>query len=221
MSEEMKDNINEEIAQEEQKQEVDYKSLYEQTKNDLDAIIAKKDELLGETKRAKAARQEVLQKMQELEAQKAENMQKNGEFKELWQSEQNRAKELEQQLNAFKQNIRQEKVTNNAMKIANELANGRAENADLLSVFVGQSLNEYADEMGNIDESVVESVIKQFKQDKRYAPLLGGSRATGGGAVGGKPGNPQRSEISRREFDALNAEQKMEFMRKGGKTFDE
>jgi chromosome segregation ATPase len=215
----MSDNENNEVNQEQQ--EVDYKALYEDAKKDLDSLVAKKDELLGETKKAKQAKNEMLEKMQELENQKAQDMQQNGEFEKLWQSEQHRAKELEGKLNEFKSKVRQEKVNTMSLKVANDLSKGKAENAELLSVFIGQSLNEYADDLGNIDANVLDSVKKQFLADKKYAPLLGGSMATGGGAVGGKPGSAQRSEISRREFDQMNPADRMEFIKKGGRTFDE
>lgn len=209
------ENLNQEV--ESQKAEVDYKALYEQTKTDLDSLVAKKDELLGETKRAKAAKHEVLQKMQQLEEQKMQSMQKNGEFETLWKSEQQRAHDLEQQLSGFKQNIRNEKINNKATQIANSLAKGKPENAELLKVFVEQSLNEYADELGAVGDDITESITQQFKQDKKYAPLLGGSMATGGGAVGGKPGNSSRSEITRNEFDRLPQEKRMKFIKSGGR----
>jgi hypothetical protein len=203
-----------EIVEEQAAAELDYKALYEQSQVDLSSLAAKKDELLGETKKAKAAKAEAQAKI-------LADAQKNGEFEKLWQGEQERANDLDKKLNGFKTEIRQEKINNNAMKIANELAKGKTEAAQLLSTFVGQSLSELADDMGNLDNAVLDSIKNSFLSDAKYAPLLGGSKATGGGAVGGKPGNQQKSEISRSEFFSLNAQQQSDHISNGGSVVDD
>ena len=208
MSEEIENNNNNNDVE-----QVDYKALYEQAQQDIQSLAAKKDEILTEAKKAKAARAN-------LEAQQKEAMQQNGEFENLWKAEQERAASVEKQLNEFKSQIRNEKLTNNAMKIANELAKGRAESAELLSSFVGQSLAEHANDLGDVSDSVLETIKYQFQNDKKYAPLLGGSKATGGGAVGGKASGNSSSEMARQDFDNMNPGDKMKFIQSGGKIVE-
>ena len=184
--------------------EIDYKALYEKSQLDLSSIAAKKEQLLGETKKAKAAKADADNKL-------VADAQKNGEFEKLWQGEQERANELDKKLNGFKTEIRQEKISNNAMKIANELAKGKPEAAGLLKTFVEQSLSELSDDTGNLDSTTLDSVKNSFLSNAKYAPLLGGSMATGGGAVGGKSNNTQKSEISRVDYFNLSPTQQAEF----------
>lgn len=212
MSEQENEQINQQTEEVAVEAEVDYKALYEQTKTDLDALVNKKEELLGETKKAKEARKEALQKIDELKQHQSEDMKKNGEFEKLWQTEQQRSQELESKLNDFKTNVKTEKLKATALKVANKLSKGHAESAELLSTFVEQSLTQYADELGSVDANVLESVERQFQSDKRYAPLLGGSKATGGGAVGGKPGTTQGSEITRDQFDAMSNSERDKYL---------
>ncbi len=48
--------MSEEIQVEMKEAEVDYKALYEKTQEDLQRVVAKKDELLTETKKVKQER---------------------------------------------------------------------------------------------------------------------------------------------------------------------
>lgn len=160
---------------------IDYKALYEQAQQDLEKVVAKKDELLNETKKAKQERQETLAQAERIKLEQAE---KNGEFENLWKTSQQRQQELEKQFNEYKTQIRTEKVNNNAMRLAVDLAKGDGDRAELLSAFISQSLAKVADEDGNVSSDVINAVKRDFETNKKFAPLLGGSLASGGGASG-------------------------------------
>lgn len=206
MSEENENNNN--------NQEVDYKALYEKAQADIQALAAKKDEILTEAKRAKAAKAD-------LEAKQKDALKDNGKFEELWQAEQQRAATFEKQLNEFKTEARNQALKNSAIQLANELAKGRPESAELLSTFVERSLAEHADELGKVNDSVLGTIKYEFQNDKKYAPLLGGSMATGGGAVGGKSGTASKSEIYRSDFLKMSPDAQMKFVKSDGKVIND
>lgn len=176
-------------------------------------LAAKKDELLGETKAAKKAREDALAKLKEYEERQAEQeekqkqaMKESGEYKTLYEQ---LSKDLEKERQERKreaQERRDEKVEYQAMKIARELAKGHDESAELLSVFVKQSLSDLADDRGNLNEKVVEDVKHHFAETPKYAPLIGGTQATGGGARGSETikTNKSFSEMTEAERVALH-----------------
>lgn len=178
----------------------------------------KKDELLTETKKAKKEREEAAQLAQQVELEKA---QKNGDYEKLLKAEQTRSKEYLDQLGKFKQSIRNEKLDNIAMKVAVDLAKGDATRAELLAEFVKQSLNSLADEEGKVGDDVLTSIKKNFESDKKYAPLIGSSAATGGGATGNTSGAKVNAKIiDRQAFEVMDSTQKMEYCKSGGKIID-
>lgn len=209
-----------EEAQAVETQEIDYKALYEETAQKLESVVAHKEKLLDETKKAKAereaAKQAVLQKQQE-ELEKAKQA---GEFEKLWKTEAAQREEMEKQLQSFKQNIRQEKINYQATKLAVELAKGDADRAELLAAFVSQTLSNVADDLGTIDAEVLNGVRKEFETNKKFAPLLGATLATGGGAVGGTNKQMQNKEISRADFEQLDHVARGKFFKSGGKLID-
>lgn len=194
-------------------EEIDYKALYEKAKEDLaskeehiKAIAAKKDELLGETKKAK----------QEREQAEIEKSKKAGEFEKLWKEAQEKMTALEQERDNERKSYRSEKIQTNAMKIAIELADGDAQSAKLLSYFIKDKLDTLANETGHLDDSSIDAVKKDFKTNKEFAPLLAGSKATGGGAQGNTRGASNATrEMMQREIDSLPPSEKVRLLREG------
>jgi chromosome segregation ATPase len=209
-----------EEAQAVETQELDYKVMYEETKQQLDVLAAHQSKLYQETKQAKAEREAVKQQAMQLQAEDLKKAEKAGEFEKLWKTEAEQRKAIEEQLNSFKTNIRQEKINNQAMKLAVELAKGDADRAELLTAFVSQSLANVADEFGTIDMEVLKGVQKEFEANKKFAPLLGGTLATGGGAPGSTARQTQTKEISRAEFEKLDHTARGKFFQTGGKLVD-
>lgn len=159
----------------------DYKAECEKLRADLEKVAAKKEELYAETKKAKKEKEEQLAATKRAEQERA---QKDGEFEKLWLTSEDQRKALEEQLQSERNAVRQEKIHIHAMELAVELADGDAPSAKLLAKFLQDSLSKVADEKGSLDESVLSAVRKEFKNNADYAPLLGGSKASGGGALG-------------------------------------
>ncbi len=182
--------------------EVDYKSLYEKAQKDVETLAAKKEELLKETKAAKKEREDTIAATQKAEKEKS---QKDGEFEKLWQSSEQRANELESVLNNERNSYKQEKIQGHAMKLAIDLADGDALSAKLLATFIGQSISKMADEKGTLDDSVLSAVRKEFQNNADYAPLLAGSKASGGGALGNTKTTAQVVDTKLSPVDRMNA----------------
>ncbi len=152
----------------------------------IEGLKAKNDELLGETKKAKALRREA----EEIAKREAEEKAKAaGDYEQLHKSamqelEKERAKIAEI---TAKQAAKDIKI--NAMKIAGELADGT--NAELLSEFVAKRLSysegdiKVTDADGNLTISSTDDLKNEIKGDARFAALLKGSQSSGGGASGG------------------------------------
>jgi chromosome segregation ATPase len=183
----------------------------------VEAMRGKMDELLTEAKKAKQAKREA----EELADQEAkEKAQKAGDFEQLYKSSEEERAKYQEELETLRGKIASEKVGNTSMKLAAELAEGS--NAELLSTFISKRL-KYTDEgvkvvndSGELTVSTVDDLKAEFAKDARYAALLSGSKASGGGAAGGANGNGVTKEISRGEFDALTPAKRMDFVKSGG-----
>lgn len=194
-----------------QEQEVDYKALYEQAQVDLQALAAKKDELLTETKKAKSAYKELEMGVQQKANQEAKD---NGDYERLLKNLEQERDQAFEELKAFKGNMRQEKINNSALKIASDLK-ARPESAEILGDYVARELSNLADEHGMVSETAINAVKNQFLKDDRFKPLLQGSLSNGGGAVGGKSSALNVVKMTRSEFNRLpSAQAKADFMSK-------
>lgn len=149
-----------------------WKSLAEQAQEKLNAVAKKKDELLHETKRAKLEREQA-------EKQKS--------------AKDNEYAQLKQELENFKKEIKHEKISNHALKLATELAKqDGGTSARLLSKLLKEDIEKHLEEFGEINESVLSDIRKDA--EKNYGPLLAGSQATGGGAAGNMSSARKTSE---------------------------
>lgn len=192
--------------------ELDYKALYEKAQSDIQKIAAKKDELLNETKKAKADREAAATEV-------LKQAEKNGEFEKLWKTTKQEKDDLLQNLQQFKQSVRNDKIQIAAMRVATELADG--DNAELLSEFIVKNLDKMADETGALGADVLQAVRDEFKNSAKYKALLRGSKATGGGAPGNAKGTPESDKIlTRAEFNKLNQFDRGKFFASGGKLTD-
>jgi hypothetical protein len=181
------------------------------------AMASKMDELLGEAKKAKAAKRD--EEAARLAAEQAAAAEK-GDFEQLHKSA---MAELEKERAAHKElvsSIGQEKRNNAAMKIATDLADGP--NADLLSEFIAKRLKytdggvKVTDENGELTVSTVDELKTTFKNDPRYTALLKGNQSSGGGATGGSNSGGAAKTLTRAEFEALNPIAAAKFMKEGG-----
>jgi Uncharacterized conserved protein len=186
----------------------------------IEAISAKKEELLKETKQAKEEKRRQAEEAEKARQEKLVVAEKNGEYEKLWKQAQEDKQNLEKQLQQDRKERREEKINLDAIKIANDLAKGDAYKAELLSTFIASSISKIADEYGRADADVLASVRQQFETDKKYAPLLGGNQSAGGGAPGNQRSAPKTNEITRADFEKMNDVQRAQHFKKGGKITD-
>ncbi len=187
---------------------VDYKALYEATKADLEKVAAKKDELYKETKAAKAARDKAAQDAEKIKQDKAIQ---DGEYETLWKTEKQQREAKEKEYQELKNNIRQDKISISANRIANKLAEG--DNAEIISDYISKNLDKLADEQGSLSDDVLAAVEKEFSVNSKYRSLLKGSKARGGEAQGNVSTKAEHGtkEMSYADYSKLDPSQKLEF----------
>jgi len=201
----------ENVSENDVEHQIDYKALYEKTNTDLQSLVAKKDELLRETKKAKQEKTEQLAATVKAEQERAL---KDGEYEKLWKSSEQQAKDFEQKYTQLINETKQEKIQGHALKLAIELADGNAQSAKLLSRFIQDSLSKMSDEKGLLDDSIIEAVKKEFQNNSDFAPLLGGSKASGGGALGNSNRVQAKQQITREAFSQMNPQQQFDYAAK-------
>ena len=195
---------------------------FEELQSENNSMKSKMDELLTETKKAKAAKRETEESARLASEEKAKA---EGNFEQLFKSQQEKNEELSSKYSELKVSISQSKIKNIAMEISTELADGP--NAKILSTFIAQRLKDTDDGLkvldgnGNLTVSSTEDLKNEFKNNTDYMSLLKGNQASGGGAAGGKSGSATAEKTkSRADFDKLDAGDKSKFMMSGGAIFD-
>lgn len=209
-------------ASEQEEQSIDWAARAAELEKEREALKRKNEELLGETKAAKAARREAEEAARREAEEKAK---KNGDFEQLFKSAEDKASKYEQELNTLRENIANEKRTNTALSLAGELAEGA--NAKLLSEFIARRLKvddegvKVIDASGNLTVATLDDLKKEFSTDATYSSLLKGNQSAGGGATGSQTGSGAAKEMARADFDKLSAPDRMKFIKGGGKVLNE
>lgn len=192
------------------------KSDIEKRDTEVSSMQAKLDELLGETKKAKAKAKEEADLAAKALADKAL---KDGDFEQLLKSSETEREKAASELLALRANIQSEKVNSEAMRLASELADGH--NAALLSEFISRRL-KYTDDgyrvldaKGELTISTIDDLKTEFEKGERYQSLIRGNQASGGGALGGKGSavNKKFTEMNGGELKALRASNPAEYDR--------
>ena len=171
----------------------------------LDALKHKNEELLTETKAAKQAKREAEEKAR----QEAEELaRKGGDVEALeksWQAKlAKRESELASQVEAMQDSITRMTVDNVAVRIANEIAVPGS--ADILIPHIksrlaaeqrdGQFVTVIRDSEGKPSAATLEDLKSEFTSNAAFAPVIVGSKASGGGASGsGKGGGAAQGDI--------------------------
>ena len=214
--------LEEQVEQESEQEAPTYTAeQFSSLQSENESMKAKMEQLLGETKQAKArARQEAEEKAQ-LANDKAR---KDGDFEQLFKSSSEQAAQYKEQLDTLSNTISNEKRNNEAMKIAAQLADGF--NAELLGEKIAQRLKytddgvKVLDSNGQLTVSTVEDLKIEFSNNERFASLLKGNQSSGGGAPGGKSGSATGNVIQRADFAKMAPFKQMEFVKAGGKISD-
>lgn len=186
-------------------------------KEDVSGLKRKIDELLTEKK----AVQQKASEAEELAREGAEEkMRKANDFEQLYNSSESERKKASQELATLKANLEKQQVASQAGQVASSLTKDTAR-AKLLTEQISSRLSlvdgeiRVLDGNGNLTVSTVQELTQSIKAE--YPFLVDGSQAAGGGATGGNSGAGDTKQVSRSEFDAMDATKRMKFVKSGGK----
>jgi len=190
------------------------------------------DKLLGETKTAKQERQEAAKQLKELQDQMAslndDKHRKAGDVEALeksWQEKlAKREGELKGEVEQHQAWLKEQMVTGVASGIAAEIAvqgSAKALQPHLTSrlsmeVRDGKPTTVVLDAEGKPSAMTVDELKAEFSTEPAFAPLIVASKASGGGASGGGNGGGAATKATRAQFEAMSAEERMDFSKKGG-----
>ncbi|MBE5254519.1 hypothetical protein [Mixta mediterraneensis] len=172
---------------------------------DVTGLKTQLDTLLAEKKSEQAKRRQAEEEARQRAEEKAKA---EGDYKQLFESSQATTTEWQQKYQDLQHQIEQGTISQAASKVAISIADG--ENADILSEFISRRLKvvegqvRVTDANGNLTVSSIEQLAEEFKNTPRYASLVRGSGASGGGAAnfrGGAMKEPKEmSQQEREEF---------------------
>lgn len=186
------------------------------------SMKAKMDELLGETKKAKALKKQADDDAAAISKAKAI---KDNDFEQLFKSSEQQREKSDNQYSELLGKIATDKQKAEAMRISIQLADG--DNAELLSQFIAPRL-KYTDDgvkildiNGQLTVSTIDDLKAEFQNNARYSALLKGNQSSGGGASGGNnSGSAADKILARPEFEKLAPFERSKFLKNGGSLID-
>lgn len=188
-------------------------------REEKDAMKAKMDELLSETKTAKAARRAAEEQARIESEQKAKQA---GDYEQLYKSSEEKVTGLTTELEKLRNSVTSEKKETAVLRIAGELADGV--DAENLAALIGNRLKYHEGEIkvlnekGELTVSTIDDFKNEIKSTPRFKSLLKGSQATGGSATGNRASGATTKTATRAEFDAMNHGARSKFFADGGKV---
>ena len=195
LDDDVKGKIAEQIEQE----------LQSRLDQEVSGLKAKNDELIAEKRKAQEATEAAKTRAKMEAEEKSDTLRKT--------------------IEKMNSDISRSKIDQEAVKIASGLTKDTSR-AKLLQQQISQRLtlvdNEIrvADESGQLTVSTLDDLTNSIRQNFPF--LVDGSQANGGGAVRAQGRAEARSkEMSRADFDALRPVDQSDFMRSGGKLFDD
>jgi hypothetical protein len=197
---------------------------------DVSGLKSKVDELLAEKKAADKARKEAEEAARTAAEESARKSGDTAALEKSWQEKlTKREQELQDQISAMQGSVTSMTVDAVAARLASELA--LPGSADLLIPHIksrlaaeqrdGAFITVVRDRDGKPSASSIDDLKNEFASNPAFAPVLVGSKATGGGASGGNgSGGAAPKTVTREQFDALPHTQKVEFSKTGGRIAD-
>lgn len=185
-----------------------------------EALKAKHQELLDETKKAKRKAEEESRAHEEA---RREKQKKDGDYEQLYKSSEQKARELEDKIRAKDEERANEVAKTEAMKLASQLADGY--NAELLQEFIVRRIKytedgiRVLDSNGGLTVSSLTDLKAEFEKSDKFKSLLRGSKATGGGASG-TGGGATSASVDRKTFDSWNWQQRADHIKSKGTVTD-
>lgn len=169
-----------------------------------------------ESKKFKTKAQQLESAQSEAEKKRAKE---KGEFESLYNNTQTEL-EAERKTNAeFRQSIQKKDINSAALKVAAGLTKDISRAELLQEKIAGMSRyteNGIKFELGGIE---VDSAKVASHLSEKYPYLVDGNQSNGGGANGGQ-GSGAAKVISRTDFNAMNATDRMKFTKDGGTLTD-
>lgn len=194
---------------------------------DTTGLKRQRDELLSE-KKAAAQRAKEAEESARIAAEEAAR--KSGDVAALeksWQEKYSKGiGEKDSELSALRGSLNKMLVDNVAVSLANELAVQGS--AAILIPHIKARLE--VDTTGGEPKTIVlgtdgkrsaltvEELKAEFAANQAFAPVLAGSKATGGGASGTGAGGGAAKTVTRAQLSAMSAAQQAEHFRAGGKV---
>lgn len=175
---------------------------------DVSGLKKQRDDLLAEKKAEQERRR---QAEEEIQRKERERLEAEGNYKQLFESSQTKTAEWEQRYSALEQSIHQRDINLAATRIATAIADG--DNADILKDFVARRLKvaegqvRVTDESGNLTVSSLDDLQREFENAPRYASLVRGSQAGGGGAA------PKKGDRVTKTWEQLSGMERVELRR--------
>lgn len=198
-------------------------------REDVSGLKKKVDELLAEKKAADARRKEAEESARQAAEEAARKSGDVSALEKSWQEklsriEQERAQAVEQ----AQAQIKALTVGRTATDIAAEIAVPGSSKVLLPHITArlatdirdGVPTVVVLDAHGKPSASTLDELKQELANDPAFAPLIVGSRASGGGATGAKSGGAGPKTMTRNAFDNLSPEQQFDFARNGGSVTD-
>lgn len=151
---------------------------------DVSGLKRQRDELLAE-KKAEQERRRAAEEQAKREAD--ERARAEGNYQQLFESSQAELERERSSLVELRRSIEQRDINLAATRVATAIADGS--NAEILTEFIARRLKvaegqvRVTDESGNLTVSTLADLEKEFETSPRYASLVRGSQAGGGGAA--------------------------------------
>ena len=186
-------------------------------KEDVSGLKRKIDELLTEKK---TAQQKAIEAEELAKAEAAEKLRKANDYEQLYNSSESEREKASKELAELKATIDRQKVSNEATDVAFQLTKDPAR-AKLLTEQISTRLAlvdgevRVLDSSGNLTVSTINELTSSIKAE--YPFLVDGSQAAGGGATGGSSGAGDTKQVSRQDFESMDASKRMKFIKSGGK----
>lgn len=175
---------------------------------DVSGLKAQLDRLLNEKKTEQEKRRQAEEQARREAEEKAKA---EGDYKQLFESSQAKTGEWEQRYTQLQQSIEQRDINLAATRIATAIADGA--NAEILTEFIARRLKvsdgqvRVTDEAGNLSVGSLTDLQREFETSPRYASLVRGSQAGGGGAA------PKSGDRVTKTWEQLTGMERVELRR--------
>lgn len=187
-------------------------------KSEFDAIAAKQNELLDETKAAKRAKAKAIE---DAAAAAAEKALKDNDLASYRASTEGIMAALKEELEGMKTATKEQRKTSIAAKFVSEKFVNDAIVAEAITekfkkrIDIRDGKEVILDKDGNLTAMSLQDLQAEFLGNEALKSHIIGTRASGSGASGsgGKSGGGAAKIISKQDFDALNPQEKMDYMK--------